>query len=585
MTKSLIYYSHGLYCYGGMIDTMKSFRYKIIIPTVIVLVALVFVLNFFLSVRFSALSETLVHEKLVSNCNSLKFYLEDSKANTKVAATSMAHNPEAVKAIAERDTAEILRLFSSVKDLYRISYFTICDDTGTVLMRTHEPGITGDSLLEQQNARDALAGKVSTYIEPGTVTRVSVRTGAPVYGPDGSITGTITAGVRLDSDDEVEKLKELFNTEVTVFFGNIRIATTITRDGESIVGTKLNPDLAKIVLENKQEYSGDVNIYSVKYTAFYMPLLDSGDEAFAAIFLGIPEAEIIAAIKKSSRDGTLLGLSGLAASIILLFVIITSISQPIVKLSDDMDQIANGDLCVNINVKSNDEVGHLGRSLQKVADILHKLLDDINVMIAEHEKGNIDYSLDTDKFLGDYKVLAGSVVELASLGMRDQLTGIPNRRSFDNRLKQEWNRAVRDKKSLSVMILDVDKFKNYNDTFGHQQGDVALKTVARTIKNSVKRLIDFAARWGGEEFTVLLPSTNSEGARRVAEKIRKAVEDAKIACDDPKGEKITVSVGISVLIPSQDSSIESFISTADAALYKAKETGRNRVVMGGEADI
>ena len=563
----------------------KSFRYKIIIPTVIVLVALVLVLNLFLSVRFSALSESLVHEKLVSNSNSLKFYLDDSKANTRAAALSMALNQDAARAIEGRDTAEILRLFSSVKELYRISYFTICDNEGTVLARTHEPGMFGDSIVNQQNIREALGGRVSTNLESGTVARVSVLTGAPIYGTDGSLAGIISAGVRLDSDVEVEKLQELFNTEVTVFFGDTRVATTITRDGTTIAGTVLDPHIAEIVLKNKQEFSGDVNIYGMRYTAFYMPLLDGSDEAFAAIFLGIPEVEIIAAINKSGRDGILLGLSGLAASIILLFVIITSISQPIVKLSDDMDHIANGNLHVNINIKSNDEVGHLGRSLQKVADILHRLLDDINVMIAEHEKGNVDYNIDTKNFLGDYKVLADSVLKLAALGMRDQLTGIPNRRSFDNRLKLEWNRAIRDGTPISIMIIDVDKFKNYNDAFGHQQGDVALQTVAKTIRVSVKRLIDFAARWGGEEFTVLLPSTDSKGAIRVAEKIRRAIEEAKIPCDDPKGEKITVSIGTSTQTPEKDSLTESFISAADAALYKAKETGRNRVVMGGEADI
>ncbi|MCL1818434.1 MAG: cache domain-containing protein, partial [Spirochaetaceae bacterium] len=322
----------------------KSFRIKIIIPTVVVLVALVVTLNIFLSVRFSALSDALINEKLVANSNSLKLYLEESRANSKVAAVSMAANPDAVKAIRERDRNEILRLFAPTRDLYRISYFTLCDNEGKVLVRTYEPASFGDSVANQQNIKDALNGKVSTYLESGTLIKVSVRTGAPVYDTDGTLVGVISAGIRFDSDSQVEELKKHFNAEVTVFFGNTKIATTITKDGNSIVGTTIDPHIAEIVIENKQEYSGDVDIFGEKYKTFYMPLLNSRNEAFASFFLGIPKAEIIAATNKSIRDGILLGLGGLAVSIVLLFFIMTSISKPIIILSNDMNHIANGNL-------------------------------------------------------------------------------------------------------------------------------------------------------------------------------------------------------------------------------------------------
>ena len=141
---------------------------------------------------------------------------------------------------------------------------------------------------------------------------------------------------------------------------------------------------------------------------------------------------------------------------------------------------------------------------------------------------------------------------------------------------------MRDKKPVSFLIFDIDKFKNYNDTFGHQQGDAALQTVARALQNSVKRTTDFAARWGGEEFVILLPSTDSEGAVNFAEEIRKAIEKVMIPCDDPNGIHVTVSIGANTLIPTKNSKVEAFISGADEALYKAKEAGRNRVVhIGG----
>ena len=559
-----------------------SLKFKIIMPTVTIFAVLVITINAFLSIRFSALSNTLINEKLIASTNSLKLYLTESMAISRAAAASMALNPEAVKAIKERDRNAILKAFSPMLELYRINLCTICDNEGNALARVHAPDSFGDSILDQQNIQDALQGKVSSYFEEGTVTSVSVRTGIPVYDTDGALVGVVSAGVRFDLDSEVEKLKNLFNSDVTVFLGETRIATTITKNGQSIVGTTLDPRIAEIVLKNKQEYLGDVDVFGDKYRKYYLPLLNSKNEAFAAFVLSIPGLDIITELNKSIRDGILIGLGGLIVSIALLYFIISTISKPIIVLSNDMNQIADGNLRIDIDVKTRDEVSYLGKSLQKIVKTLHKLLNDINTMIIEQKNGNTDYCLNADDFNGDYKKLADSVLDLAAFGMRDQLTGIPNRRSFDYRVNWEWKRAIREKSPLSILMIDVDKFKNYNDSFGHQQGDVALQTIAKTIKQTVKRMIDFVARWGGEEFIVLLPTTDSAGAICVAEKIRAEIENMIIPCADERGNKITISIGVSTQIPTAHNSHEHTISMADSALYKAKEAGRNRAVYLGD---
>jgi len=163
------------------------------------------------------------------------------------------------------------------------------------------------------------------------------------------------------------------------------------------------------------------------------------------------------------------------------------------------------------------------------------------------------------------------------LSMIDQLTNIPNRRSFDDRLQMEWKKAVREQSTISLLIMDLDHFKNLNDTYGHQMGDVVLQTVAGIFSHSFKRPGDFAARWGGEEFVVLLPNTPLEGAIEVAEKIRVDIENTSMLAADGSKMKVTVSVGVNSLIPGKDDTIDAFISNADKALYNAKETGRNRV--------
>lgn len=157
----------------------------------------------------------------------------------------------------------------------------------------------------------------------------------------------------------------------------------------------------------------------------------------------------------------------------------------------------------------------------------------------------------------------------------DSLTEIPNRRSFDNHLAIEYGRLTRDKQPLGILMIDVDFFKAYNDTYGHQMGDVVLKSLAKVFVQTLKRTTDLVFRWGGEEFTVLLPNTDLKGAVNVAEKIRKNTEDLVIG--DGKTPGVTVSIGVYSDIPSIDNSMHDFVENADAAMYKAKQTGRNKV--------
>jgi len=167
---------------------------------------------------------------------------------------------------------------------------------------------------------------------------------------------------------------------------------------------------------------------------------------------------------------------------------------------------------------------------------------------------------------------------IEKLSFVDALTNMPNRRQFDQNLQKEWNRAKREKQPVSTLMIDIDHFKIYNDTHGHQQGDIALKMVADIITSSLKRSADIAARWGGEEFSVLLPNTEIDGAMHIAEDIRKNVENALIPCSaTDSNHKITVSIGATQVLPDSNSNITELIMLADTALYKAKETGRNRI--------
>jgi diguanylate cyclase (GGDEF)-like protein len=160
----------------------------------------------------------------------------------------------------------------------------------------------------------------------------------------------------------------------------------------------------------------------------------------------------------------------------------------------------------------------------------------------------------------------------------DGLTGINNRRSFDTIYQKEWQKILRYKDPLSLIMIDVDFFKNYNDFYGHGAGDAVLKEIAKAIKNQLNRPEDMVARYGGEEFVVVLPRTEKNGAMQKAEKIRKAVESLAITHEKSDcADVVTISLG-GVTHEKEDGNPEAFLKQSDEMLYKAKSEGRNRVI-------
>ena len=164
------------------------------------------------------------------------------------------------------------------------------------------------------------------------------------------------------------------------------------------------------------------------------------------------------------------------------------------------------------------------------------------------------------------------------------LTALANRRHFDERLEAEWDRARREGTPLSMLLMDVDHFKSFNDQYGHQAGDACLRSVAGVLAEQARRPADVAARYGGEEFTLLLPNTDMGGCEQVGERIRQAIQDLGILhALNPPSRQVTLSIGGATHVSFGDKAdCTSLIAAADKALYAAKESGRNRVVMSGQ---
>ena len=230
-----------------------------------------------------------------------------------------------------------------------------------------------------------------------------------------------------------------------------------------------------------------------------------------------------------------------------------------------------------IMVTAQDEVGSLKTALENGAlDYLAKPVNKIELLARVRSGLKLKEEMDRRKE-NEQKLLAMNET-LQRLSFLDGLTGIANRRYFDQLLDQEFRRACREKKCLSMIMIDIDYFKDYNDTYGHQKGDECLKQMANIFRTVLLRPADFVARYGGEEFAVVLPNTGIKGAMAIACAIKKKLFAENICHINSKAASyVTVSMGVGSLLPGKTAELSSFIGDVDKALYRAKWDGRNRI--------
>ncbi len=348
--------------------------------------------------------------------------------------------------------------------------------------------------------------------------------------------------------------KKLGNYYYIVDSNGLVVADTKNRDIEGIsyrnIITKKDKDRYLRIFEKIKSGEGFVNLHSIK---------DHGeeiDERFVYIskiresdfwFIIDLKVEIISLIKKPLNLRTDSDSRAFFKSIIyvnsITFILILFFSFLVIKRIIRLEEST---------IEKNKELANSNMLLNNEIEMRKKAEDDLKIVNKELEQ----------------------------LSISDGLTGIANRRRFDEILQKEWLRHARENEELSLILCDIDYFKKYNDCYGHQRGDECLKAVAEAMNLFCKRPTDLVARYGGEEFVILLPNTSVNGASSIAEKIRAAVENLNI--DHSKSDVsqyVTLSLGVSSMIPPQKVSPDFIVKKADKALYKAKEIGRNRVCL------
>ncbi|WP_404787560.1 diguanylate cyclase domain-containing protein [Altericista sp. CCNU0014] len=302
------------------------------------------------------------------------------------------------------------------------------------------------------------------------------------------------------------------------------------------------------------------------------------------IVIAVPEADVMAQIHAGTQTTALLCLGTLAAAIALNSLLSRWLIEPVVELSQASQRIAQGDFTGQIETPKI-------RELSTLADSFRQMGQEIQQSRQQLE----DYSRSLEQKVNErtqalqqevrHRATAEAALqaanqELQRLAYIDGLTQIANRRQFDEHMAQEWRRLKREQRPLSIILCDVDYFKQYNDAYGHQVGDDCLRNIAHAIASAARRPPDLAARYGGEEFAMLLPNTSLEGAVEVASYIQAYIKSLQMPHRQSRvGPYVTVSCGVTSTIPTESMVPLQLLAQVDRALYQAKSAGRDRIAI------
>jgi diguanylate cyclase (GGDEF)-like protein len=302
-----------------------------------------------------------------------------------------------------------------------------------------------------------------------------------------------------------------------------------------------------------------------------------------SIVIVVPEADVMSRIHVGTLSTALFCLTAALIVILLNSVISRWLSRSIKNLNEASQNIARGDFGQKIADPGIQEFSILANSFDQMSQEIQQSRRQLEEYSRSLEQKVQERTQDLEAEIARRAVmemeLQAANRELEEMAYLDGLTHIANRRQFDERLQQEWRRMQRDNLPLSLIICDIDYFKQFNDAYGHIEGDGCLRRVAQAVHACARRAGDLSARYGGEEFVALLPNTPNAGAMQVAKSIQKLVQSLQIPhIRSEVSHAVTLSFGVATIIPSERNTPEELILRADRALYKAKQAGRDQIL-------
>jgi diguanylate cyclase (GGDEF)-like protein len=492
---------------------------------------------------------------------------------------------------------------SNASTSYFVNYYAINDQgLQTTLLKVERPifdARTRPWYKEAIAARKAIWTNIYAGFTPGTVFLASSQ---PLYDRNGKLVGVSAADISLIG--------------IQLFLSQNPVSVTgktflIERSGMLVASSSQEPPFRKVegkspervnVIESQtplirataqslRQKFGDFD--TIKQQVKFQYWVDGqlqfvqvvpfskGQGLDWLIAIVVPESDVMAKIHAGTQTTILLCLAALIVVIALNIAISYWLMKPIKSLSQASQKIARGDYSSELEVSEISELHTLTvlfNQMSQEIQLSHEQLEDYSRSLEQKVSDRTqELQAEIEKRTKAEVELQSANQELHRMAYLDGLTQIANRRQFDERLIQEWKRMKRNRLPISLILCDVDYFKKYNDTYGHQAGDECLRHVGQAITAAIHRPADLAARYGGEEFAAILPNTDLNGAAKVARAIQSQIKELQIPHrSSDVSAYVTVSLGVASLFPDDQTTTEQLLIKADQLLYQAKSEGRDR---------
>ncbi len=502
------------------------------------------------------------------------------------------------------ENQELQFSLSNASTSYFGNYYAISDQgLRTTLLKVERPifdARTRPWYKEAIAARKAIWTKIYAGFSPGTV---FIAASQPLYDRNGKLVGVSGSDISLIG--------------IQVFLSKNPVSSTgktflIERSGMLVASSSQEPPFRKVegkppervnVMESqiplirataqslRQKFGGFATIkqqvkfhYWVDGQLQFVQIVPFSKEQGLdwLIAIVVPESDVMAKIHAGTQTTILLCLAALISVIVLNIAISYWLIKPIKSLSQASQKIARGDYSSELKVSRIRELhtltvlfNQMSQEIQQSRQQLEEYSYSLEQKVSDRTQS---LQAEVEQRTKAELALQSANQELQRMAYLDGLTQIANRRYFDERLVQEWGRMRRDRLPLSLILFDVDYFKKYNDTYGHQAGDDCLRHLGKAITESVRRPFDLAARYGGEEFAVILPNTDLDGATEVARAIQAQVKELQMSHRSSEvSAYVTVSLGVVSLLSDKEETPEQLLMAADRLLYQAKTEGRDRI--------
>ncbi|RPF47872.1 methyl-accepting chemotaxis protein [Hydrogenoanaerobacterium saccharovorans] len=384
--------------------------------TVAITVTITSLIALFLS--NNTIHQIAVNESL-SNIKVLQSEIEFKKENLITSAKAIALDSDIVGAVTMRDSAKIIAEIGKKAEALKLDAITVTDGKGVVLGRSHDPNKKGDDVSSQQNIKNALSGKDASEIESGTVIKYAVKAGVPICDKLGKIIGCISVGYQLDNPEFVDNLKAMMGDEFTIFQGDVRINTTLIDNGQRAVETKLDSKIADIVINQKKDYKGTVELFGKNYIAVYSPILsEDGSKVTGILYSG---NDLTQSEQTFLFQLTLLVSTALIAIFISIFfvtrVLKRRVKTPLEKVVNAAKAIETGKIDEAVHqelasIHSKDEIGSLARSMEGAVNSVQQIADDTSVLAKAITNKDLTISIDSQRHNGIYKTIAEVIKNL-----------------------------------------------------------------------------------------------------------------------------------------------------------------------------